>query len=745
MSPLILLVAIGAAILALGYAAINFFSVKKLDEGTDRMKEIASAIRIGANAFLSYEMRIIVIVGAIVAVIIAFLVSWQAAIAFLIGATMSECAGYVGMKIATYANVRVTNRARTTSDLGKTLKVAFKGGSVMGLCVGGFALLGIFIVYAVFGLLLGQIDETVSMIGAASHGSANSILGMLWDGYKLDTSFTMTLSGYALGCSVIALFNRVGGGIYTKAADMGADLVGKTEAHIPEDDPRNPATIADNVGDNVGDVAGLGSDLLESFVGSILSSAILAAELFTKNIFTDPALLRAMLYFPIVYAGIGTIACVIGILSILAKKKLSDDPHKELNLATWISAGVSVIGAFAFSYLFFSNAEYNLSTVNFSIGWLSPAVSAALGIIAGIVIGLIAEYYTSYDYEPTRAISRASVNGPALTITQGLALGMRSTMYPCVILGTCIYASYLISGMYGIAIAALGMLSFVATTVSVDSYGPIADNAGGIAEMSALDPSVREITDKLDSVGNTTAAIGKGFAIGSAALATLSMMSSYLFASSGRIAVGNEGALDIISLNVIEPIALIGAIVGAALPYLFSGMLIDAVAKAAQDMVTEVRRQFKEIAGLMEGKVLPDYKTCISISSRGAIREMRLPAIISIAFPVICGFLFGAKFVGGLLIGATISAIMLAIFTGNAGGAWDNAKKYIETGAIKGHGKGSGAHDASVVGDTVGDPLKDTVGPSLDILIKIMSVVSLVTVAVFAKFNLLDLIISLFK
>ena len=452
-----------------------------------------------------------------------------------------------------------------------------------------------------------------------------------------------------------------------------------------------------------------------------------------------------MLYFPIVYAGIGTIACVIGILSILAKKKLSDDPHRELNLATWISAGVSICGAFGFSYLFFAKVEFNLSVVNFAIGWLSPAISAALGIIAGIVIGLIAEYYTSYDYDPTRAISRASVNGSALTITQGLALGMRSTMYPCIILGACIYASYLISGMYGIAIAALGMLSFVATTVSVDSYGPIADNAGGIAEMSALDPAVRKITDKLDSVGNTTAAIGKGFAIGSAALATLSMMSSYLFASSDRVAVLGEGALDIISLNVIEPLTLIGALVGAALPYLFSGMLIDAVAKAAQDMVTEVRRQFKEIPGLLEGKVLPDYKTCISISSRGAIREMRLPAIISIAFPVICGFIFGAKFVGGLLIGATISAIMLAIFTGNSGGAWDNAKKYIETGAIKGHGKASGAHDASVVGDTVGDPLKDTVGPSLDILIKIMSVVSLVTVAVFAKFNLLDLIVNLFK
>ena len=743
MSPIILLAALGAALGALGFAAINFFSVKKLDEGTPRMKEIASAIRIGANAFISYEIKLIVIVALIVAAIIALLVSWQAAVAFILGALMSESAGYIGMKIATYANVRVTNRARVTGNLGETLKVAFKGGSVMGLCVGGFALLGIFIVYVVFGLALGQIEETV---GAAfgSHGSENSILSMIFSGYSLKTSFTMTLSGYALGCSVIALFNRVGGGIYTKAADMGADLVGKTEAHIPEDDPRNPATIADNVGDNVGDVAGLGSDLLESFVGSILSCAILAAELFSKNIFADSALLRSMLYFPIVFAGVGLVACIIGILSLIAKRKLSNDPHKELNLATWISAAIAIFGAFGLSYLFFANSG-DLSAVNFAFGWTSRAISAAVGIIAGIAVGIVAEYYTSYDFEPTRAISRASVNGPALTITQGIALGMRSSMYPCIILGIAIYSSYLIAGMYGIACAALGMLSFVATTVSVDTYGPISDNAGGIAEMSHLDPSVRTITDKLDSVGNTTAAIGKGFAIGSAALATLSMMSSYLFASTDKIAVGGEGALDIISLNMIDPLVLVGAIVGAALPFLFSGMLIDAVAKAAQDMVTEVRRQFKEIKGLLEGKVMPDYKTCISISSQGALREMRMPAIISIAFPVVCGFLFGADFVAGLLIGATISAIMLAIFTGNSGGAWDNAKKYIETGAISGHGKGSGAHDASVVGDTVGDPLKDTVGPSLDILIKIMSVISLVTVAVFAKFNLLELIKSLFS
>ena len=382
-------------------------------------------------------------------------------------------------------------------------------------------------------------------------------------------------------------------------------------------------------------------------------------------------------------------------------------------------------------------------TVEFKFGWASPAISATLGIIAGIVIGIIAEYYTSYDYTPTRRISHASVDGPALTITHGLALGMRSCMYPCVILGAAIFASFSIAGMYGVAIAALGMLSFVATTVSVDTYGPISDNAGGIAEMSFLDADVRKITDKLDSVGNTTAAIGKGFAIGSAALATLSMMSSYLFATSEPVSDITKGALDSIALNIINPLTLAGALIGAALPFMFSGMLIDAVAKAAEKMVDEVRRQFREIAGLLEGKVLPDYKTCIVISSQGALREMRVPAIIAIAFPVVFGFLFGAEMVAGILIGATISAIMLAIFTGNAGGAWDNAKKYIETGAVEGHGKGSPAHDAAVVGDTVGDPLKDTVGPSLDILIKIMSVVSLVTVVVFSKFNLLDLIMNL--
>lgn len=752
---LILVLVLCAAILGLGYAFINFYAVRKMEEGTDRMKEIAAAIRLGANTFIRYEYKIVAMVAAVIAVLLGVVISWSAAVAFLIGATMSASAGWIGMKIATYANVRVTNTARTTKKLSETLKVAFKGGSVMGLCVSGCALLGLFIVFLVFGVGLKQINAAAGECEAL-WASCTSLLG-------LDASFTMTLSSYSLGCSIIAMFARVGGGIYTKAADMGADLVGKTEAHIPEDDPRNPATIADNVGDNVGDVAGLGADLLESYVGALISGAVLAIELFVQGVYADSAILKAMIMFPLAFSAVGLISCVIGIASLFVRKKLSANPHKELNMATWLSAGLTAVLGLVVTYFNFkpfigANAALNgetadfslFSTVEFNLGWISPWIAAAIGIIAGVVIGKIAEYYTSYDYKPTIKLAHASVEGSALTITQGLSLGMISCMLPCAVLGIAIFASYEIAGMYGVASAAIGMLSFVATTVSVDAYGPISDNAGGIAEMSYLEEGVREITDTLDSVGNTTAAIGKGFAIGSAALATLSMMTSYIFAYTEAVNVENvqdlaKGALEYITLNVIEPSTLVGAIVGAALPFMFSGMLIEAVAKAARKMVEEVRRQFKEIDGLLEGKVLPDYKTCIEISSQGAIKEMRVPAIMAIAFPVVCGFIFGAEFVGGVLVGATISAIMLALFTGNAGGAWDNGKKYIETGAIQGHAKGSDAHDAAVVGDTVGDPLKDTVGPSLDILIKIMSTISLVTVTVFSKYNLMDWIESLLK
>ena len=721
----LLILVIVAALLALGYAAFNFIGVKNLDEGTDRMKEIAAAIRVGANAFITYEYKIIAVVVVIIAIAFAAIFtvqygefSWEPSVCFMIGVIMSASAGWVGMKIATYANVRVSNTARNTKNIGSTLKVALKGVSVMGLCVGGFALLGLFLVYIIFGFGLNMLDIE-ALRGAHV--------------------FTQCLSCYALGCSIVAMFNRVGGGIYTKAADMGADLVGKTEAHIPEDDPRNPATIADNVGDNVGDVAGLGSDLLESFVGAISSAIILAVSLYLSNVANNlevsDEMLSKMMYFPLVFAAIGLIASILGIAYVLLKKG-SDNPHRDLNISTWSAAGITIIGGFVATYLLFNgeNADI-LKVAGFNIGFISPWIAASLGVVSGVIIGGIAEYYTSYDYKPTQTIAQASKEGAALTITQGLSVGMKSCMYPLIVLGITTYVSYAVSGMFGIAMAAVGMLSFVSATVSVDTYGPISDNAGGIAEMSELEPEVREITDKLDSVGNTTAAIGKGFAIGSASLAALSLMVSFLYAFQP------EGSS--LDLNFTNPLILAGALVGGALPYLFSGMLIEAVANAARKMVEEVRRQFRDIPGILEGKAKPDYKTCIEISSQGALKEMRMPAIISIIFPVIAGFLFGPYFVGGLLIGATLSAIMLAIFTGNAGGAWDNGKKYIESGAIEGQGKGSPAHDAAVVGDTVGDPLKDTVGPSLDILIKIMSTVSLVAAVMFYNYNLLYLIFGI--
>lgn len=720
---LLTIIVMFAVALALAYAAINFYLVKRLKEGNARMQEIAAAIREGANAFLLYEYRIVAIIAAAVAVLLALFIAWEAGVAFLLGALMSSAAGYVGMKIATYSNVRVTHTADETRDVGRTLQVAFRGGSVMGLCVAGFALLGALIVYLCFGWAGGMLalegGEVVAHVNPVTRQSYN---------------LSIVLSGYALGCSVIAMFNRVGGGIYTKAADMGADLVGKTEAHIPEDDPRNPAVIADNVGDNVGDVAGLGADLLESYVGAIMATVILAIEIFTHTAgFTSESLLQKLMLFPILFAGIGLIGCVVGIAYPLVRKRLKS-PHLELNLATWIAAAVALAGGCVLSILLFQGEESaQLAAAKQSLGAVTPWVTGAVGIVAGIVIGVLSEYYTSDAHKPTRGIAEASRGGPALTVTKGMATGMISCLLPVLCLCVAIFVCYAVGGMYGVGCGAVGMLSFVAATVSVDTYGPISDNAGGIAEMSGLDPAVRDITDALDSVGNTTAAIGKGFAIGSAALATMSMMSSYLYAAA-------EGTMSALTLNIVRGDVLVGALLGAALPFLFSGLLINAVTSSAQKMVGEVRRQFKEIDGILEGRGKPDHKRCITIASQGALRGMIAPAIISVAVPVVCGFLFGAGFVGGLLIGATLTAIMLAVYAGNAGGAWDNAKKYVEKGGLEGQGKGSPAHDAAVVGDTVGDPLKDTVGPSLNILIKIMSTVSLVCVVVFQNFNLLSAI-----
>ena len=720
---LLTIIVMFAVVLALAYAAINFVLVKRLKEGNARMQEIAAAIREGANAFLLYEYRIVAIIAAAVAVLLALFIAWEAGVAFLLGALMSSAAGYVGMKIATYSNVRVTHTADETRDVGRTLQVAFRGGSVMGLCVAGFALLGALIVYLCFGWAGGMLalegGEVVAHVNPITRQSYN---------------LSIVLSGYALGCSVIAMFNRVGGGIYTKAADMGADLVGKTEAHIPEDDPRNPAVIADNVGDNVGDVAGLGADLLESYVGAIMATVILAIEIFTHTAgFTSESLLQKLMLFPILFAGIGLIGCVVGIAYPLVRKRLKS-PHLELNLATWIAAAVALAGGCVLSILLFQGEESaQLAAAKQSLGAVTPWVTGAVGIVAGIVIGVLSEYYTSDAHKPTRGIAEASRGGPALTVTKGMATGMISCLLPVLCLCVAIFVCYAVGGMYGVGCGAVGMLSFVAATVSVDTYGPISDNAGGIAEMSGLDPAVRDITDALDSVGNTTAAIGKGFAIGSAALATMSMMSSYLYAAA-------EGTMSALTLNIVRGDVLVGALLGAALPFLFSGLLINAVTSSAQKMVGEVRRQFQEIDGILEGRGKPNHKRCITIASQGALRGMIAPAIISVAVPVVCGFLFGAGFVGGLLIGATLTAIMLAVYAGNAGGAWDNAKKYVEKGGLEGQGKGSPAHDAAVVGDTVGDPLKDTVGPSLNILIKIMSTVSLVCVVVFQNFNLLSAI-----
>lgn len=714
-----------AVALALGLAAYNFYAVKKLGAGTSLMQEIAEAIQIGASAFINHEYKVIAKIAVVIAIILGILVEWYVGVAFLLGASMSATAGFIGMKIATIANVRVSNRARETKSLGKTLKVAFQGGSVMGLSVGGFALLGLGIVYVVFGEILGQLKPEQLVI-------VDNWLGINF------IPFTMTISGYALGCSIIAMFDRVGGGIYTKAADMGADLVGKTEAHIPEDDPRNPATIADNVGDNVGDVAGLGADLLESFVGALISAGVLAAYFYytqsgVQGMNFSPELAKTLILFPLLFAGVGLISCVIGILSLLVRK-VSEEPHKELNYATWISAGLTVIGTGVLTHFVFKGAD--MTPLGFRLGALSPWFSAIAGIVAGILIGFLAEYYTSYDFKPTKDIAQASLEGTALTITEGLSVGMKSAFLPVLVLALATLTANYFAGLYGVAMAAIGMLSFVASTVSVDTYGPIADNAGGISEMSKLEPQVREITDKLDSVGNTTAAIGKGFAIGSASLAALSLLASFLYSQADSTHIHG---FDLI-LNMINTHTLAGALVGAALPFYFSGLLIEAVAKAAGKMVAEVRRQFKEYPGILDGTQKPDYKTCIEISSEGALKEMKYPAMISVLIPIAAGFIFGANFVGGLLIGTTLSAIMLALFTANSGGAWDNAKKLVESGGVKGHGKGSEVHSSTVVGDTVGDPLKDTVGPSLDILIKIMSVISLILVSVFGKYNLFDLL-----
>ena len=647
------------AVVALLFAFYKIAFVSKQDAGTDRMKEIAAAINDGAKAFLFAEYRILAIFVVVLFIAIGLgLGSWITALCFLFGALFSILAGYIGMNVATKANVRTANAARE-SGMNKALSIAFSGGSVMGMCVVGLGLLGASVLFLIF-------------------------------------NDTNVLFGFSLGASSIALFARVGGGIYTKAADVGADLVGKVEAGIPEDDPRNPAVIADNVGDNVGDVAGMGADLFESYVGAIISAMTLGAVVVAQ--FGDLSVI-----FPLVIAACGILASVIATFFVRGKE--GANPHKALKMGSYVSALLVVIASVIFSKLM--------------LGSYGPAIAIVSGLVVGLVIGIVTEVYTSGDYKFVKKIAQQSETGSATTIISGTAVGMMSTWVPVILICVGILLAYMFAGLYGIALAAVGMLSTTGITVAVDAYGPIADNAGGIAEMSGLDNSVREITDKLDAVGNTTAAMGKGFAIGSAALTALALFVSFTQAT----------GLDASEVALTSPTVVIGLLIGGMLPFVFSAMTMDSVSKAAYSMIEEVRRQFHEIPGIMEGKAKPDYKTCVAISTTAALKEMLVPGIMAVVAPLAVGLILGSTALAGLLAGSLVSGVMMAMFMSNAGGAWDNAKKYIE----EGHhgGKGSDAHKAAVVGDTVGDPFKDTSGPSINILIKLMTVVSTVFAAIF--------------
>lgn len=648
-----------APILGICALLFAFYLTKKVgrqDAGTDRMKEIAAFIHEGARAFLTAEYKILIVFVAVLFILIGVGIgNWVTAVCFLVGALFSTVAGYIGMNVATKANVR-TAAAAKDSGMNKALSIAFSGGAVMGMAVVGFGLFGAGVIYAL-------------------------------------TKNPDVLSGFSLGASSIALFARVGGGIYTKAADVGADLVGKVEAGIPEDDPRNPAVIADNVGDNVGDVAGMGADLFESYVGSLVS-AITLGVVYAKE---------SGAIFPLVIAALGVLASVIGCFFVKGDENSS--PHKALKYGSYSAAIVVMIGSLILSKVFFNGFK--------------EAIAIIFGLIVGLLIGVITEVYTSGDYGFVKKIAQQSETGPATTVISGIAVGMQSTAVPIILIAIGIIGAYSFSGLYGIALAAVGMLSTTGITVAVDAYGPIADNAGGIAEMSGLPSEVRNITDKLDAVGNTTAAMGKGFAIGSAALTALALFVSY------AQAVG----LFEFGINLLDYKVIVGMFVGGMLPFLFSAFTMDSVSKAAYKMIEEVRRQFKTIPGILEGKGKPDYTSCVAISTQAALKEMLLPGVMAVLAPLFIGVVLGPAALGGLLGGALVTGVMLAIFMSNSGGAWDNAKKYIEDGNHG--GKGSEAHRAAVVGDTVGDPFKDTSGPSINILIKLMTIVSLVFAPLF--------------
>jgi K(+)-stimulated pyrophosphate-energized sodium pump len=674
-----------AGLLALLYAFVKTRWIKRQDSGTEAMIEIANNIAEGARAFLRREYRVLVIFCAAVAALLAFAnaseetSSWMVAVSFVVGAFCSALAGFIGMTVATKANVRTTNAAIT--GLGPALNVAFSGGLVMGLSVVGLGLIGLsglFIAYS----------------------------GIGWDVARVIN----VISGFSLGASSIALFARVGGGIYTKAADVGADLAGKVYEGIPEDDPRNPATIADNVGDNVGDVAGMGADLFESYVGAIVGTMVLGAAFLPGLAAEGFAEISAVL-LPLVLAGVGIVVSIIG--SFFVSVKEGGNPQKGLNTGEFGATAVMAILAY-----FVIGAMLPAEWVSGGVTYTSTGVywAVIVGLSAGIGIGLITEYYTSTHYKPVKGIAAQSVTGAATNIIAGLGVGLGSTGIPALILAASIVLAHEFADLYGIAIAAVGMLSVTGIQLAVDAYGPISDNAGGIAEMAGLDPEVRRRTDKLDAVGNTTAAIGKGFAIGSAALTALALFAAFMQQA------------DVPSIDVANPVIMAGLLIGAMLPYVFSALAMGAVGRAAGDMIKEVGRQFNEIPGLREGTAKAEYAKCVDISAKAAIREMILPGLLAVSVPVVVGFV-SKDMLGGLLAGVTVSGVLLAIFQSNAGGAWDNAKKTIE-GTImvdgKSYGKGTDTHKASVVGDTVGDPLKDTSGPSLNILIKLIAVVALV-------------------
>lgn len=702
------------ALISLFYALALNSKVKAIKVQDDRIKEISSFIHEGAMAFMRRQYRIIIYFAVIVGAILALTefipalegaegVGWKAAIAFVVGALFSGFAGWVGMHTATKANSRTTEAAKE-SGMPAALRVAFSGGSVLGLTVVGIGLFGLALLFTIFYLAFG--------------GTSSDPL----EQYRALTHAVNTVAGYGLGASLIALFGRVGGGIYTKAADVGADLVGKVESGIPEDDPRNPAVIADNVGDNVGDVAGMGSDLTESYIGSIISALTLGLYAFVHinpaDILSGAVAITTndlgqtvkAVIFPLVIAGMGTVSAVLAVLFVRLRDWMN--PQKALSIATYIAAFIMLLSSLLFSLMFFTGTR----------AWgVFGAISA--GLVVGVAIGFIAEYYTSGDYRHVKHIANQSKTGHATNVIAGFGVGMQSTFLTIVALTSGIVLSYLFTGdMYGIALAAVGMLSTAGITISVDAYGPIADNAGGIAEMSKLDHSVREITDKLDSVGNTTAAIGKGFCIGSAALTSVGLF--FAFEKSAGL---SEGA----GIDILQPGVLVGVFIGAMLPYLFSSLVIKSVGRAANEMIEEVRDQFRNDPGIMAGTSLPDYARCVDISTKAALKEMMLPASLAVLSPVIAGLTLGVQGLGGLLVGGLVSSIMLAVFMANSGGAWDNAKKFVEEGNMG--GKGSETHKATVTGDTVGDPFKDTAGPALDILIKLMSIVSLIIVPILVQ------------